>query len=108
MLDAINQYPPVVGINGLAAIAFMVGYVLFGIAMIKTASLPRLAGILVAVGAPSPSDRLRRGPTRLPRPVADRRRRQHPPGRRPGLAGYRLWSAPATRGRSPIDKRPGA
>ena len=42
-----------VGINGLAAIALMVGYVLLGIAMIKRASLPRLAGILVAVGAPS-------------------------------------------------------
>src|ERR671910_610192 len=53
VLDAITQYPPVVGINGLAAITFMVGYLLFGVAMIKTASLPRLAGILVAVGAPA-------------------------------------------------------
>jgi hypothetical protein len=53
VLDAITQYPPVVGINGLAAITFMVGYLLFGLAMIRTASLPRLAGILVAVGAPA-------------------------------------------------------
>src|SRR5215217_3677411 len=31
VLDAITQYPPVVGINGLAAITFMVGYLLFGL-----------------------------------------------------------------------------
>ena len=31
----------------------MTGYVLFGIAMARTPSLPRLAGILVAVGAPT-------------------------------------------------------
>ena len=42
-----------VGINGLAAITFMIGYLLFGLAMTRTASLPRLAGILVAVGAPA-------------------------------------------------------
>ena len=53
VLDAITQYPPVVGINGLAAITFMIGYLLFGIAMIRTVSLPRLAGILIAVGAPA-------------------------------------------------------
>ena len=48
VLDVIAQYPPVIGISGLAAITFMIGYLLFGIAMIRTASLPRLAGILVA------------------------------------------------------------
>jgi hypothetical protein len=53
VIDAISQYSPVVGINALAAIAFMIGYVLFGIAMIRTAGLPRLAGILVALGAPA-------------------------------------------------------
>jgi hypothetical protein len=53
VIDTISQYPPVVGINALAAIAFMIGYVLFGIAMIRTAGLPRLAGILVAIGAPA-------------------------------------------------------
>ena len=53
VLDAINQYPPVVGINGLAAIAFMTGYALLGIAMARTPPLPRLAGILLAVGAPT-------------------------------------------------------
>src|SRR5215207_7608118 len=53
VLDSINQYPPVVIINGLAAILFMIGYVLFGVAMIRTVTLPRSAGILVAVGAPA-------------------------------------------------------
>ena len=52
-LDAIGQYLPVVVINGLAAILFMIGYLLFGIAMAKTATLPRLSGVLVAVGAPA-------------------------------------------------------
>jgi hypothetical protein len=40
-LDSINQYSPVVIINGLAAILFMIGYVLFGLAMIRTGTLPR-------------------------------------------------------------------
>jgi hypothetical protein len=34
-------------------ILFMIGYVLFGVAMIRTATLPRWAGVLVAVGAPA-------------------------------------------------------
>jgi hypothetical protein len=53
VLDSINQYMPVVIINGLAAILFMIGYILFGIAMIRTATLPRWSGVLVAVGAPA-------------------------------------------------------
>ena len=53
VLDSISQYLPVVIINGLAAILFMVGYVLFGVAMIRAATLARWAGILVAVGAPA-------------------------------------------------------
>jgi hypothetical protein len=36
---------------GLAAILFMIGYILFGIAMIRTATMPRWSGVLVAVGA---------------------------------------------------------
>jgi hypothetical protein len=51
VLDSINQYLPVVIINGLAAVLFMVGYILFGIAVIRTATLPRWSGVLVAVGA---------------------------------------------------------
>ena len=42
MLDSINHYVPVVIINGLAAILFMIGYALFGVAMIRTATLPAL------------------------------------------------------------------
>jgi hypothetical protein len=53
VLDSINQYLPVVIVNGLAAILFMIGYVLFGVAMIRTATLPRWSGVLVAVGAPA-------------------------------------------------------
>ena len=40
-------------INGLAAILFMIGYVLFGVAMIRTSTMPRWSGVLVAVGAPA-------------------------------------------------------
>jgi hypothetical protein len=53
VLDSINQYAPVVIINGLAAVLFMIGYVLFGVAMIRTVALPRWSGVLVAVGAPA-------------------------------------------------------
>jgi hypothetical protein len=53
VLDSINQYLPVVIINGLAAILFMIGYIMLGVAMIRTATLPRWSGVLVAVGAPA-------------------------------------------------------
>ena len=55
VLDSINQYLPVVIINGLAAILFMIGYIMLGVAMIRTATLPRWSGVLVAVGAPARS-----------------------------------------------------
>jgi hypothetical protein len=44
MLDSISQYSRVVIINGAAAILFMIGYVLFGVAMIRTSTLPRWSG----------------------------------------------------------------
>ena len=53
VIDLISQYPPVVGLNGLAAVGFMAGYVLFGIAITKTTTMPRLSGVLMAVGAPA-------------------------------------------------------
>jgi hypothetical protein len=40
---------PVVIINGLAAILFMIGYVLFGVAMIRTVTLRHWSGVLAAV-----------------------------------------------------------
>jgi hypothetical protein len=53
VLDALSQYLPVVIINGLAAVLFMMGYILFGIAMTRPATLPRWSGVVVAVGAPA-------------------------------------------------------
>jgi hypothetical protein len=53
VLESINQYLPVVIINGLAAILFMIGFALFGVAMVKTATLPRWSGVVVAIGAPA-------------------------------------------------------
>ena len=47
------NYVHVLIVNGLAAILFMIGYVLFGIAMIRTAALSRWSGVLVAVRAPA-------------------------------------------------------
>jgi hypothetical protein len=41
VLYSIGQYLPVLIINGLAASFFMIGYLLFGVAMIRTATLPR-------------------------------------------------------------------
>jgi len=76
VLDSISQYSPVVIINGLAAILFMIGYILFGIAMIRTAALPRWSGVLVAVGAPAHFDRFRCISARLDRRLADRDSRQ--------------------------------
>jgi hypothetical protein len=52
VLDSIIQYQPVVVVNGLAAVAFIIGYAVLGIAMARTATIPRLAGVLVAVGGP--------------------------------------------------------
>ena len=52
LLDSITQYPPALAVNALAAIAFMVGFALFGIALTRT-SLPPLSGLLVAVGGPA-------------------------------------------------------
>ena len=53
VLESFLLYPPVVAVNGVAALTFMFGYVLFGIAMIRTSSMPRLSGVLVALGAPA-------------------------------------------------------
>ena len=49
VLDSITQYSPVVIINGLAAILFMIGYVLFGAAMIRTVTLRHWSRVLAAV-----------------------------------------------------------
>jgi hypothetical protein len=97
VLDAITKYPPSVGINGLAAIAFMLGYLLLGIAMIRTASLPRLAGILVAVGGPA--HLIGFGVAQLVSPALWPIAIAGSISLGAGLAwpGFRLWRAPATR-----------
>ena len=64
-LDSINQYSAVVIIDGLVAILFMIGYVLFGVAMIRTGTLPRWSGLLVAAGAPAHLLGFRDSPARL-------------------------------------------
>jgi hypothetical protein len=51
-IDAINRYPPEAALNALAFGGFVVGFGMFGVAMARTASFPRPAGVLVAVGAP--------------------------------------------------------
>jgi hypothetical protein len=93
------QCVSVVIINGLAAILFMIRYVLFGVAMIRTGTLPRWSGVLVAVGAPGPFAGFRRAqlvstaawpiatsPARLDRRLADRDLGQCESWRRPRLA----------------------
>jgi hypothetical protein len=52
VIDAITFYGPVVAFNAMAAIGFMVGFVILGVAMSRAETLPRFSGVLVAVGAP--------------------------------------------------------
>ena len=52
VLNSINQYTAVIVVNGLAAVVFIIGYAVLGIAMTRTATLPRLSGVLVAAGGP--------------------------------------------------------
>ena len=96
VLDSITEYPPVVGVNGVAALAFMAGYLLFGIAMTRSSALPRMVrGTGCRGGSGSPAG-LRYGPACLGGLLAGRRSRRGEPRRRPGVA--RL-SALADRGR---------
>jgi hypothetical protein len=82
---------PVVIINGLAAIPFMIGYVLFGVAMIRTAALPRWSGLLVAVR----SHLLGFGIAQLSRPPPGRSRSSAAClGAGLGWASCRLWQTP--------------
>jgi hypothetical protein len=86
VLDSINHYLPVVIVNGLAALLFMIGYALFGVAVIRTATPPRWAGVLVAVGASDPLAGFRDSSAGLDRRVADRDLGQCESWRRPRLA----------------------
>jgi hypothetical protein len=64
-INAINLYLPVVALNGVAFGGFVVGFVMFGMAMAKAATFPRSSGLLVAVGAPSQVFGFASGPDRL-------------------------------------------
>jgi hypothetical protein len=90
-IAAIGQYTPVVISNGLAAIAFMVGYALFGIAMISTATLPRWSGRARCSWRSCPSDRVRHFPACLNGRMGGRRPR-----------GRESWSGPWLAGLSPM------
>ncbi len=52
-IDGISLYLPVVVFNGFAAVGFMAGFVILGIAMARSRVYPRWSGICIAVGAPS-------------------------------------------------------
>jgi hypothetical protein len=52
MLDAINVYPPVAALNGLLAVGFFPGFILFGIATLRAQVLPPRSGILMVIGSP--------------------------------------------------------
>jgi hypothetical protein len=76
----------VVTANGLAVILFMISYLLFGVVMIRTATVPRWAGVLVAVGAPAHFAGFRDSSAGVDRRVADRDPGQCESWRRPRLA----------------------
>ena len=105
VLDSLSQYQPVGAVNGLAAIAFMVGNVLFGTAMVRTPTIPRLAGLLVAVGGPL--HLLGFGLAQLVAPALWPIAILGALSLGAGLAwpGYRLWRTPAAPGRVPSDER---
>jgi hypothetical protein len=51
-INLINRYPPEGALNAVAFGGFVVGFVIFGVAMAKTAGFPRPSGVLVTIGAP--------------------------------------------------------
>ena len=105
MLDSLIRYQPVVVVNGLAAIAFMIGYLVFGIAMARSPTIPRLAGFLVAAGGPL--HLLGFGLAQLVTPAVLTRSIAivGAASLGAGLAwpGYRLWRTPAAPDRVPSD-----
>jgi hypothetical protein len=49
-LDAINAYPPVIFMDGLFVLLLFPGFILFGIAIQRSHTLPAWSGILIAAG----------------------------------------------------------
>ena len=95
-IDAINLYLPVVVLNGVAFGGFVVGFVLFGIAMAKTAAFPRTSGLLVAVGAPSQVLAFALAQTVLPAMWAVAILGSLALGAGLAWPGYQLWQKPAS------------
>jgi hypothetical protein len=106
-IDALSGYPPVVALNGLAAIAFVFGYILVGIAMTR-ATPTRTSGILVAVGAPA--HLLGFGMSQLLSPTLWPVAVVGSVSLGAGLtwAGHRLWRTGAVGDRVPLDLRKAA
>ena len=52
MLDAENAYMPVAVMDGLMALSYGLGYILFGVATARAGVLPRIGGIFLVVGVP--------------------------------------------------------
>jgi hypothetical protein len=73
-------------INAVAFGGFVVGFVLFGLAMVKRATLPRSSGDAGRRGRPGPGVRIRSGPDRLTGVVDRCRPWERGPRRRPCLA----------------------
>jgi len=103
-IDALSGYPPVVTLNALAAIGFVLGYILFGIAMTKTTPT-RTSGVLVAVGAPA--HLLGFGMAQLLSPTIWPIAVVGSISMGAGLAwaGHRLWRTGAAADRAPLDVR---
>ena len=95
-IDAINLYLPVVALNGVAFGGFVVGFVLFGMAMTRTATLPRSSGVLVAVGAPLQVFGFALGQTVSPALWAVAILGSVALGAGLAWPGYQLWQRPAS------------
>jgi hypothetical protein len=103
-IDATIKYRPVAILNGLAVPAFIIGYVIFGIAMTRTSTMPRWSGVLIAVGAPA--HLLGFGIAQLVSTAAWSVALLGSVSLAAGLAwsGYRMWRAPAASDSRAFDK----
>jgi hypothetical protein len=95
-IDIINRYLPEVALNAVAFVGFVVGFVMFGMAMAKTAGFLRPSGLLVAVGAPAQV--LGFGTAQVVSPVLWAVAVLGSVALGAGLAwpGYRIWQKPAS------------
>ena len=100
-IDAINVYLPEVALDAVAFGGFVVGFVLFGMAMVKTATLPRSSGMLVAVGAPAQVFGFALAQTVSPALWTVAVLGSVALGAGLGWPGYQLWQKPAPDPRSP-------